>query len=128
MLYAAPGAAGAKVQFKAKYDNFINGKWTPPVKGQYFDNVTPITGKTFCQAARSTEEDINLALDAAHAAADKWGRTSVTDRANALLRIADRIDFRRHGAPAILAVITGWGYTYRRPDGVAVIPIGALAA
>ena len=92
MLYAAPGAAGAKVQFKAKYDNFINGKWTPPVRGQYFDNVSPITGKVFCQAARSSAEDIELALDAAHAAADKWGRTSVTERANALLRIADRME------------------------------------
>ena len=58
MIYAAPGAAGAKVQFKAKYDNFINGQWTPPVKGQYFDVVTPISGKPYTQAARSTAEDI----------------------------------------------------------------------
>ncbi len=92
MLYAAPGTAGAKVQFKAKYDNFINGKWTAPVRGQYFDNISPITGKAFCQAARSSAEDIELALDAAHAAADKWGRTSVTERANTLLRIADRME------------------------------------
>jgi len=68
MIYAAPGAAGAKVQFKAKYDNFIGGKWTPPVKGEYFDNVTPITGKPICRVARSGAEDIELALDAAHAA------------------------------------------------------------
>jgi aldehyde dehydrogenase len=92
MIYAPPGSAGAKIQFKAKYDNFIGGKWTPPVKGQYFDNVTPINGKVFCQAARSSAEDIELALDAAHAAADAWGRTSVTERANILNRIADRID------------------------------------
>ncbi len=92
MLYAAPGAAGAKVQFKAKYDNFIGGKWTPPVKGEYFDNVTPITGKTYCQVARSGAEDIELALDAAHAAAEAWGKTSVTERANILNKIADRID------------------------------------
>ena len=92
MVYAQPGAPGAKVQFKAKYDNFIGGKWQPPVKGQYFDNVTPITGKPFCQVARSTAEDIELALDAAHAAADAWGRTSVTERAILLNKIADRID------------------------------------
>jgi aldehyde dehydrogenase len=92
MLYAAPGAAGAKVQFKAKYDNFIGGKWTPPVKGEYFDNVTPITGKPYCRVARSGAEDIELALDAAHATAEAWGKTSVTERANILNRIADRID------------------------------------
>ncbi|GAB2180483.1 aldehyde dehydrogenase family protein [Denitratisoma sp. agr-D3] len=92
MLYALPGTAGAKIQYKAKYDNFIGGKWVAPVKGQYFDVITPITGKPYTQAARSTEEDINLALDAAHAAADKWGRTSATERSNVLLKIADRID------------------------------------
>ena len=61
--YALPGQPGATVQFKAKYDNFIGGKWVAPVKGQYFDNVTPVTGKVFCKAARSTEEDVNLALE-----------------------------------------------------------------
>jgi aldehyde dehydrogenase len=92
MIYAAPGSPEAKVQFKAKYDNFIGGKWTPPVKGQYFDVVTPSTGKVFTQAARSSAEDIELALDAAHAAADKWGKTAAADRANVLLRIADRME------------------------------------
>ena len=92
MIYSAPGTTGAKVQFKARYDNFIGGRWTPPVKGQYFDNVTPITGKTYCQVARSSAEDIELALDAAHAAADAWGKTSVTERAKLLNLIADRID------------------------------------
>jgi aldehyde dehydrogenase len=92
MIYAPPGAAGAKVKFKAKYDNFIGGKWTPPVKGQYFDGVSAITGKVFCQVASSTAEDVELALDAAHAAADAWGRTSVTARAIALNKIADRIE------------------------------------
>ena len=92
MIYAAPGAAGAKLTFKAKYDNFIGGKWTAPVKGEYFDNITPITGKPYCKVARSSAEDIELALDAAHAAADAWGRTSVTERANILNKIADRID------------------------------------
>ncbi len=92
MLYALPGQDGAKVQFKSRYDNFIGGKWVAPVRGQYFDNITPITGKPFCQVARSTEEDINLALDAAHGAAAKWARTSPTERANILLKIADRIE------------------------------------
>ena len=92
MLYAAPGAAGAKVQFKSKYDNFIGGKWLAPVKGEYFDVITPITGKPYTQAARSGAEDIELALDAAHAAADAWGRTAPAERANVLLKIADRIE------------------------------------
>ncbi|MBT0570558.1 aldehyde dehydrogenase [Curvibacter sp. CHRR-16] len=92
MLYAAPGTAGAKIQYQARYDNFIGGQWVAPVKGQYFDVVTPITGKPYTQAARSTAEDIELALDAAHAAADKWGKTSPAERSNILLKIADRIE------------------------------------
>ncbi|MCF8192333.1 MAG: aldehyde dehydrogenase [Burkholderiales bacterium] len=92
MIYAHPGEAGAKIQYKAKYDNFIGGKWVAPIKGQYFDVVTPISGKVYTQAARSTAEDIEAALDAAHAAADKWARTSPTERSNILLKIADRID------------------------------------
>jgi len=92
MLYAAPGTAGAKVPFKSAYDNFINGKFVPPVKGQYFDVITPISGKVYTKAARSTAEDIELALDAAHAAKVKWGSTPAAERANVLLRIADRIE------------------------------------
>ena len=92
MLYATPGSAGAKHQYKARYDNFIGGKWVAPVKGQYFDVITPITGKPYTQAAQSGAEDIELALDAAHAAADKWGKTSATERSNILLKIADRIE------------------------------------
>jgi len=92
MLYAAPGATGAKIQFKAQYDNFIGGKWVAPTKGEYFDVITPITGKPYTKAARSGAEDIDLALDAAHAAADAWGKTSATERSNILLKIADRIE------------------------------------
>ena len=92
MIYAAPGTAGAKVPFKSQYDNFINGKFVPPLKGQYFDVVTPISGKPYTRAARSGPEDIELALDAAHAAADAWGRTSPGERANVLLKIADRLE------------------------------------
>ena len=92
MLYAAPGAAGAKIAYKAKYDNFIGGKWVAPVKGQYFDVITPIHGRPYTQAARSTAEDVELALDAAHAAFDKWARTSPVERSGMLLKIADRMD------------------------------------
>jgi aldehyde dehydrogenase len=92
MIYPAPTAPGAKARLKEKYDNFIGGKWTPPVKGEYFDNPAPMTGKLLCRAARSSAEDIDLALDAAHAAADKWGRTPVAQRARILNQIADRIE------------------------------------
>ena len=92
MIYAAPGTAGAKIAYKKQYNNFIGGAWVAPVKGQYFDVVTPATGAVYTQAARSTAEDIELALDAAHAAADKWGKTSPAERANVLLKIADRLE------------------------------------
>lgn len=92
MIYAAPGAPDAKIAFKAQYDNFIGGQFVAPTKGQYFDVITPISGKVFTQAARSTAEDIELALDAAHSAADAWGKTSPTERANVLNKIADRME------------------------------------
>ena len=92
MKYAQPGTPGALVEFDARYDNFIGGKWVPPVKGQYFSNITPVTGKAFCEVARSTAEDVELALDAAHAAKDSWARTSVTERSNILNKIADRVE------------------------------------
>lgn len=80
------------IRIRPKYDNFIGGKWVPPVKGQYFDNISPIHGKTFCSVARSTAEDVDLALDAAHAAFPKWSRTSPAERALLLNRVADRIE------------------------------------
>jgi aldehyde dehydrogenase len=89
MLYAFPGDPGSKITPKGEYENFIGGKWVAPVKGQYFDNISPVNGKVICQIPRSTAEDIELALDAAHAAKDKWGATSVTERSNILLKIAD---------------------------------------
>ena len=91
-VYAAPGAAGAKIAYKAQYNNFIGGKFVPPVKGQYFDVITPINGRVYTQAARSTAADIERALDAAHAAKDAWAATPAAARANILLQIADRID------------------------------------
>lgn len=78
--------------FKSRYDNFIGGKFTPPVNGRYFDNTTPITGEAVCEVARSDAADIELALDAAHAAKTAWGLTSATERSNLLLKIADRIE------------------------------------
>jgi len=92
MLYAAPGTTGAIIDYKAKYDNFIGGKWVAPVKGEYFDVITPISGKTYTQAARSGAEDMELALDAAHAAFTTWGKTSPAERSNLLLKIADRLE------------------------------------
>jgi len=86
-----PGAA-APLTFHPRYDNFIGGRFVAPVRGQYFDNLTPITGRTFTQVARSTAEDVELALDAAHAAAEKWGHTPVAERAQVLSRIADRME------------------------------------
>lgn len=92
MVYAQPGSEGSIVDFARRYDNFIGGDWVAPVEGRYFDNPTPVTGKVFCEVARSTAADVDLALDAAHAAAGTWGRTSATERAIILNRIADRIE------------------------------------
>ena len=91
-LYAAPGTPGAKLAFKSRYDNFIGGRFVAPVEGQYFDVITPISGKPYTQAARSTAADIELALDAAHAATKGWAATPAPERANILLKIADRIE------------------------------------
>jgi aldehyde dehydrogenase len=85
------GSSVTGFAFKERYDNFIGGKFVAPVSGQYFDNVSPITGQVFTQAARSNEADINLALDAAHAAADAWGKTPAAARAQILNRMADRL-------------------------------------
>jgi aldehyde dehydrogenase len=79
----------ARPTFKERYDNFIGGQWVSPVKGEYFDNISPIDGQSFTKVARSTKEDIELALDAAHKAFPRWSKTSVTERSNLLLRIAD---------------------------------------
>ncbi|MEV8068890.1 aldehyde dehydrogenase family protein [Streptomyces sp. NPDC085995] len=92
MVYAQPGTEGSIVEFARRYDNFIGGDWVAPVEGRYFDNPSPVDGKVFCEVARSSAADVELALDAAHTAAGRWGRTSVTERANILNRIADRIE------------------------------------
>jgi len=80
------------IPLRARYENFIGGKWIAPVKGGYFDNISPTTGQPICQIARSQAEDVERALDAAHAAAPAWGKASVTERSQALNRIADRLE------------------------------------
>lgn len=92
MRYANPNQPDAKVEFKAVYANFIGGNWVAPVEGRYFDNVSPVDGKAFCKIPRSSAADIELALDAAHAAKDAWAKTSATERSNMLLKIADRLE------------------------------------
>jgi aldehyde dehydrogenase len=91
-VYAPPGAEGSVVSYKSRYDNYIGGEWVSPVKGEYFENISPVNGKPFCEVARSSAEDIELALDAAHAAAPAWGKTSPAERAVILNKIADRME------------------------------------
>jgi len=92
MTYRAPGQPGSVTSFPDRYDNFVGGKWVAPVDGEYLANVSPVTGEPFVQVARSKAADVELALDAAHAAAEAWGRTSAADRSRALLRVADRME------------------------------------
>ncbi|WP_434632014.1 aldehyde dehydrogenase [Chromobacterium sp. CV08] len=91
-------------ELKSRYANYIGGRWTPPVNGRYFENVTPITGKPLCEIPRSDEQDVELALDAAHAARYAWGHTPVTERAIVLNRIADRMEANL----ALLAEVETW--------------------
>ncbi|MGA2014206.1 MAG: aldehyde dehydrogenase family protein [Solirubrobacteraceae bacterium] len=90
--FDAPGQPGSVVSVKDRYDNFIGGRWVAPTRGAYRENVTPSTGEPFCEVASSTDEDVELALDAAHAAKDAWGRRSPTERANVLTAVADAIE------------------------------------
>ena len=99
-----PGKFGTAVPFKKRYGNFIGGKWVEPVGGRYFENITPVTGKPFCEIPRSQAEDVELALDAAHAAKSAWGKTSPAQRAMILNRIADRMEANL----AMLATAETW--------------------
>ena len=103
-VYAQPGTEGSVVSYQSRYDHWIGGEYVAPVKGQYFENVSPVTGKPFCEVARGTSEDIDLALDAAHKAAGAWGKTPVAERALVLTRIADRIEANLE----MLAVAETW--------------------
>jgi aldehyde dehydrogenase len=103
-IYAAPNTKGAVVSFKSRYGNYIGGDFVGPVKEQYFENVSPVNGLPFCEIPRSTAEDVEKALDAAHGAKDAWGKTSVTERAIILNKIADRMQEHLEG----LAVAEVW--------------------
>src|SRR5690348_13637300 len=91
-VFARPGSADALMYFESRYGNFIGGEWVAPLSGEYFENPTPVTGQTFCEIPRSTEADIDKALDAAHGAATAWGKTAAGERAGILNKIADRIE------------------------------------
>ncbi|MHA3054459.1 aldehyde dehydrogenase family protein [Acinetobacter sp. ANC 4633] len=104
MRYLDPNQPGSKVQFKSQYENFIGGEWVPPVKGVYFENSSPVDGKVFTTVARSTVEDVELALDAAHKAKASWNKSSPTTRSNLLLKIADRLEENLE----VLAVAETW--------------------
>ncbi|MHC2087666.1 aldehyde dehydrogenase [Methylobacterium sp. CM6244] len=85
-------SSGTKAPFSARYENFIGGQWVAPVAGRYFENTSPVTGRVICEVARSDAQDVEKALDAAHAAKEAWGRTSPGERALILNRIADRME------------------------------------
>ncbi|WP_285664123.1 aldehyde dehydrogenase family protein, partial [Phytopseudomonas straminea] len=104
MIYAKPGTAGAVVTLKSRYGNYIGGEFVAPVGGQYFTNTSPVDASAIGEFPRSDAKDIDKALDAAHAAADAWGKTSVQDRALILLKIADRIEANLE----LLAVAETW--------------------
>lgn len=104
MQYAHPGSPGSIVSFKSRYGNFINGSFSAPIKGAYFTCSSPVNGQVIAEFPRSSTEDLDKALDAAHAAADGWGRTSVQDRSHILLKIADRIEANLE----LLAVAETW--------------------
>ena len=91
-VYSQPGSADAVMSYESRYEHYIGGEWKAPAKGEYFENVTPITGQVFCEVGRGTAEDIEAALDAAWAAAPAWGASSATERSLVLLRIADRME------------------------------------
>ena len=91
-VYAAPGTEGAIASYRPRYDHWIGGQYVPPANGQYFENPSPVNGRTFTEVARGDADDIDRALDAAHGAAPAWGRSSVTERAIILNKIADRIE------------------------------------
>ncbi|MBN7116904.1 acetaldehyde dehydrogenase ExaC [Ectopseudomonas oleovorans] len=104
MIYAKPGTAGAVITLKPSYGNYIGGEFVAPLSGQYFSNTSPVDGSVIGEFPRSNAADIDKALDAAHAAADAWGRTSVQERSHILLKIADRIEANLE----LLAVAETW--------------------
>ena len=104
MAFPQPGGEGSPVTFKSRYDHYIGGKWVAPASGLYFENSSPINGKTYCEVARGTAPDIEAALDAAHAAKDAWGRTSPAERSEVLHKIAQVIENNLEA----LAIVECW--------------------
>lgn len=105
MRYESLGTKNSKLAFKSRYEHFIGNEWVKPIKGQYFIETSPITGEAYTEVARGTAEDVEHALDVAHAAAKNWGRTSVTERSNLLMKIADRMEQNLE----LLALTETWG-------------------
>ena len=104
MTALQPGTYGFPISLRKQYENYIGGKWVAPSTGEYFENLTPVTGQKLCDIARSSAADVNLALDAAHAAKAAWGKTSVTERGRALERIAQRMEENLE----LLATVETW--------------------
>ena len=102
--FQAPGRAGSPVECKERYENFIGGHWVAPIDGEYRVNLTPATGQPICEVAHSGPQDIELALDAAHAAKDAWGEASTTERSQVLNAVADAIEENLE----MLAVAESW--------------------
>ena len=107
MLTEAIAKVKETLKWRERYDNYIGGEWVAPVKGEYFGNITPITGGVYNEVARSTAEDIELALDAAHAAKDSWNTSSAATRANILNKIADRIEANLEALAIVEAIENG---------------------
>ncbi|HLS15223.1 MAG TPA: aldehyde dehydrogenase family protein [Beutenbergiaceae bacterium] len=103
-IYAAPGSTESPVSVKGRYGHYIGGEWVDPIKGGYFENITPVTGQVFTEVARGTAEDVDAALDAAHAAAGPWGQTSPAERSDVLIAIAQRLEANLED----LAVADSW--------------------
>ncbi|PVZ83563.1 aldehyde dehydrogenase [Serratia sp. S1B] len=102
--HITPENTGSPLKLKKRYDNFIGGAWVAPVQGEYYTNLTPVTGQPLCEVASSSAQDIELALDAAHDAKATWGKMSVQARANLLNRVADRMEQNLH----LLATAETW--------------------
>jgi len=104
MSFVPPGKPGSIVEVADRYDNFIGGKWLPPRAGRYSSNLCPATAQPICEVPASTPDDVEDALDAAHAAADSWATASPAHRAEVLNAVADAIDANRE----MLAVTESW--------------------
>jgi aldehyde dehydrogenase len=104
VTYAAPGSPDSPVEVKARYENFIGGEWRAPVEGSYKANLSPVTGRPFTEVSASTPEDVEFALDAAHAARVAWGETSAAERSRVLNRVADVIEENK----SMLAIAESW--------------------